>query len=166
MDWRVNINGKEIGMSYEEYEQMLEDNLSDKYKQMLENSLNEYARVSNKWLSNFNEPVYSATYDNGGWPERDSLPTGDPHGDVDEPKVTRVDTGRYRVNFNDSDFYKNMKKRCINPEGKYDGPSKFDPGVSIKLKTCCESPQKYKNVISKNLQFYSCKNCGADLGDC
>ena len=26
--------------------------------------------------------------------------------------------------------------------------------------------KKYKNVISNNLKFYSCKNCGADLGDC
>lgn len=34
-----------------------------------------------------------------------------------------------------------------------------------KAKTCCNKPNKYKNIISKNLQFYSCKNCGADLGD-
>lgn len=31
-------------------------------------------------------------------------------------------------------------------------------------KTCCSSPQKYKNGMGKML-FWSCKNCGADLGD-
>jgi hypothetical protein len=29
-------------------------------------------------------PVYSSTYDNGGWPDRDELPTKDPIGDVDD----------------------------------------------------------------------------------
>ncbi len=31
--------------------------------------------------------------------------------------------------------------------------------------SCCDSPNKYKNIISNNLQFYACRNCGADLGD-
>ena len=30
---------------------------------------------------------------------------------------------------------------------------------------CCPNPHKYKNVISKSLKFWSCSNCGADLGD-
>ena len=31
-------------------------------------------------------------------------------------------------------------------------------------KSCCSDPKKYKNGIGKML-FWSCKNCGADLGD-
>lgn len=30
--------------------------------------------------------------------------------------------------------------------------------------SCCSNPKKYKNGIGKML-FWSCKNCGADLGD-
>jgi len=40
--------------------------------------------MSEKYKSRKNEPVYSSTYDNGGWPARDSLPTKDPIGDVDD----------------------------------------------------------------------------------
>jgi len=32
-------------------------------------------------------------------------------------------------------------------------------------KDCCDSPNKYKNIISSSLKFWCCKNCGADLGD-
>jgi len=32
-------------------------------------------------------------------------------------------------------------------------------------KNCCSKPSKYKNIISNNLKFWSCSNCGADLGD-
>lgn len=31
-------------------------------------------------------------------------------------------------------------------------------------KKCCSDPRKYKNGIG-GLKFWSCKNCGADLGD-
>jgi hypothetical protein len=31
-------------------------------------------------------------------------------------------------------------------------------------KYCCSNPNKYRNGIGKML-FWSCKNCGADLGD-
>lgn len=31
--------------------------------------------------------------------------------------------------------------------------------------SCCDNPDKYKNIISNNLKFWSCRNCGADLGD-
>jgi hypothetical protein len=29
---------------------------------------------------------------------------------------------------------------------------------------CCSNPSRYKNGLGK-LRFWSCKNCGADLGD-
>jgi len=32
-------------------------------------------------------------------------------------------------------------------------------------KDCCDKPDKYENIISRNLRFYSCRSCGADLGD-
>jgi hypothetical protein len=176
MDWNVTVNGKEIKMSNEEYEEMLEVNLSDRFK------------------SRFNEPVYSNTYDNGGWPERDALPTGDPHGDVDEPKdkptVLKLKTGVYSVKIPDNDswavnpwdelgvpfeqykkdmekYINTMKNRLLVPKGKMvEVCGKASSGESVFQKTCCSNPDKYKNVISNNLKFYSCRNCGADLGDC
>lgn len=41
--------------------------------------------MSEKYKSRKSEPVYSSTYNNGGWSDRDELPTKDPIGDVDEP---------------------------------------------------------------------------------
>ena len=71
------------------------------------------------------------------WPSRDNLPTGDPIGDVVEEKPT------------------------IHRQGK-----NFDLGFeAVAKKECCESPDKYENIISNSLKFYSCRNCGADLGD-
>lgn len=119
-----------------------------------------------KTKSRFNEPVYSSTYDNGGWSERDKLPESDPIGDVDESdkyKIARTGVGQYHIDFSDCNFYKNMKKHCISPKNKYDG-SRF-PDIDMDSKTCCSSPAKYINGIG-SLKFYSCKNCGADLGDC
>lgn len=40
--------------------------------------------MSEKYKSRKSEPVYSSTYDNGGWPAREELPTKDPIGDVDD----------------------------------------------------------------------------------
>lgn len=51
--------------------------------------------MSEKYKSRKNEPVYSSTYDNGGWPARDSLPTKDPIGDVEEFDSHRLDALRY-----------------------------------------------------------------------
>jgi len=30
----------------------------------------------------------------------------------------------------------------------------------------CTHPNKYKNIISANLKFWACPDCGDDLGDC
>lgn len=38
------------------------------------------------------------------------------------------------------------------------------PNKSV-IKTCCDNPQKYKNIISNNMKFWACSSCGADLGD-
>jgi hypothetical protein len=74
-----------------------------------------------------------------------------------------------------------IKKRRINP---YFSTSygKSIPSVSIeqmlslsdlliaisekneKFSSCCNNPQKYKNGMG-NMLFWSCKSCGADLGD-
>ena len=103
---------------------------------------------SKKYKSRKDEPVYSSTYSNGGWPERDKLPKSDPIGDIDEIKK---DMKKY---------LETMKQRVIKPEGK-----NFDLGFEIKPKTCCSKPDKYKNILSVNLKIWSCKNCGAYLGD-
>jgi ribosomal protein L37AE/L43A len=63
-----------------------------------------------------------------------------------------------------------IKKRRINP---YISNSYTDlPSVSVndiaifdkQKNSCCPSPKKYKNGIGK-MVFWSCKSCGADLGD-
>lgn len=40
--------------------------------------------MSEKYKSRKSEPVYSSTYDNGGWPAKEELPTKDPIGDIDD----------------------------------------------------------------------------------
>lgn len=74
--------------------------------------------MSEKHKSRFNEPVYSSTYDNGGWPARDELPTKDPIGDVDDHVkdalryVTADQGGRYIGEVTDEwvDGYKKWKQ--------------------------------------------------------
>ena len=57
-------------------------------------------------------------------------------------------------------YLKDIHPNLINP---------LDKHIDIKSEDwaaqCCKKPEKYKNIVSKNLQFYACKNCGADLGD-
>lgn len=107
-------------------------------------------------------PVYSNTYKNGGWSHQDSLPSNDPIGDVSTGSKD-FSTAEYRKWEKQYDkFYEELKKRSIHPKDKY--CSKHDSGVSLSSE-CCSNPDKYKNIVSKSLKFWSCKNCGADLGD-
>ena len=95
-----------------------------------------------------------------GWSARDALPKGDPIGDVDEKQDPYVQ-GYKQWEKDTKNYNEMMKNRVLFPSSK-----NFDVGFEIKPKTqCCEKPNKYKNIVSKTLQFYSCKNCGADLGD-
>jgi hypothetical protein len=113
-------------------------------------------------------PVYTAKTD---WPSRDSIPVdSDPIGDVVTENLDVYIQGKklnlpveaayellgsqYSADL--SAYNKMMKDNVINPEGKFFGNM---PGA------CCENQDKYKNIVSKSLQFYSCRNCGADLGD-
>jgi hypothetical protein len=54
-------------------------------------------------------------------------------------------------------YTKTMESKLIVPENKV---------LSLKEKSnpCCSNPEKYKNGFN-TLKFWSCKNCGADLGD-
>jgi len=95
------------------------------------------------------------------WSDRDSLPQGDPHDDVDEKDPYAEGYKKWKKDL--EKYNKTMSGRLINPKGKDLSTSFGDlKGLS---EICCEKPEKYKNVISKNLQFYACKNCGTDLGD-
>ena len=155
MKIRVKVGGKEVDLNEEEFSSLCEKNLAEPCQKFL---------------------GIKAQVEEEQWPERDALPTGDPIGDVDENSHAR-DAIRYATanmanwHEEEEEFYKNLKKRCLQPKGKIVKSPEY--GIAIdgtqyrKWKTtCCSDPQKYKNVISKNLQFYSCKNCGADLGDC
>jgi hypothetical protein len=75
-----------------------------------------------------------------------------PNIDLDTPEEYKKDLKKY-IN--------TVKERLSVPKGK-----KIDLDVEINTNNCCSKPEKYKNIISNNLQFYVCKNCGADLGDC
>ena len=79
----------------------------------------------------------------------------------------------------EEEYHKKMKARCINPDDKHvteEGDDRYNIDLSwmenpenLKVRVsgaCCDSPEKYKNVISNNLKFWACRNCGADLGDC
>ena len=100
--------------------------------------------------------VNTDTY-NGGWPTRDDLPTKDPIGDVDEPENSFNTPIKFTKE--QEKYFKFMRDKLLKSEGKC-----FNVGY-VKKKECCDNPKKYENIISKNLQFYSCKNCGADLGN-
>ena len=143
----IKINGHVHKINAEE----IESNLSKETKEIIMN-YNEEAKKRRTC------PVYSSTYDNGGWSERDRLPEGDPIGDVDEPKTIKETTKSIKKD--EKTYFEMMRSRLLNPEGK-----NFDLGIELKLKTCCSEPDKYVNGIG-GLRFYSCRNCGADLGDC
>jgi hypothetical protein len=110
-----------------------------------------------KTITNANNPVYSSTYDNGGWSERDNLPESDPVGDVE----TKSAIAPYPKKFyqEQAKYHKELRERGMDNSNKYYGNNAI-------TEDCCDKPKKYKNVISNSLQFYSCRNCGSDLGDC
>lgn len=53
--------------------------------------------MSEKYKSRKSEPVYLSTYDNGGWPARDELPTKNPIGDVEKLNHNMEDALRYAM---------------------------------------------------------------------
>lgn len=96
--------------------------------------------------------VYSNTYDNGGWSERDSLPTRDPIGDTDE----------YVEGYNEwkkgqEEYERTMKGKLLKPEGKVFG-------AFTKPESCCSDPTNHKEVPLVYSVCTVCKVCGADLG--
>lgn len=116
--------------------------------------------------------VYSSTYDNGGWSKRDSIPTGDPIGDVVEKEQDDYIDGCEKWKKDQEAYIEMMKKRLLVPKGKLIVPVEailvyemFNPKHHIEAEACCDKPNKYKNIISTSLKFWSCRNCGADLGD-
>ena len=155
----VKINGKTHKITAEE----IELNLGKETKEKIMN-YEEEAKKKRTY------PVYANTYDNGGWPERDNLPKGDPIGDVDDSKTTKEK--KKSTKKDEKTYFEMMRSRLLNPRGK-----NFNYGFTVKeieeqfytpankKTTCCSNPEKYINGIG-GLRFYSCKNCGADLGDC
>ena len=115
--------------------------------------------MSEKYKSRKNEPVYSSTYDNGGWPKRDSLPTKDPIGDVDEPDTHVKDALRYATAHQagwkkDQEIYEaSMKPHLLNSEGKIFGMSKA--AIKEFAKYMGDKPPKAE-CIEKELKC----NCG------
>lgn len=107
------------------------------------------------------------------WGDQDNLPTGDPIGDIAEPRAakdvfgndlyldtTKKKAGLYPDKFlkEQAQYHKQLRERGMDNADKYFGNSATP-------KPCCEKPDKYKNIISNALKFYSCKNCGAALGN-
>lgn len=124
---RVKINGKWHDMGEPE----IESNLSNKTK---ENIMNYEDEAKKRRTC----PVFSNTYDNGGWSERDALPTGDPIGDVDEKHKK------------DQENYDNMMaSKLLNPEGKktYDGKTLNFTAEGFPRKKCnCGTQAVYGKV--------------------
>jgi len=121
--------------------------------------------------------VYSSTYNNGGWSKRDALPTGDPIGDIVEEeqdifKPQHIFKIPEEWAKKAEEYHKKMKERSLHPKGKFIMPVEaipvygmLDPKHNVEAEACCDKPHRYKNIISQTLKFWSCKNCGADLGD-
>ena len=79
----------------------------------------------------------------------------------DEAKRKRTDpvySDTYKQDF--ERYIKTVREKLLVTEGKC---LDFE-GINKKNTECCANPQKYKNGFN-NMMFWSCKNCGADLGD-
>lgn len=66
--------------------------------------------------------------------------------------------------FYGSDFDAEWEEYIKNVAKTWSKPEKAVSFKENEKKDCCSNPQKYKNGMGKML-FWSCKNCGADLGD-
>lgn len=100
-------------------------------------------------------PVFSNTYDNGGWSERDSLPTGDPIGDVDEPKKQELDKACAEMHEkfvqDQKEYDKMMSSRLVNPNGKFTYNGKAieevaQAGITFDKKCNCGTEAVYGKV--------------------
>jgi hypothetical protein len=96
--------------------------------------------------------VYSNTYDNNDWSERDALPTKDPIGDTDE-YVEGYDGWKE----GQKAYEEAVKGRLLKPEGKIFG-------AFTKPESCCSNPENHKEVPLVYSVCKICKVCGADLG--
>ena len=94
----IKINGHVHKITAKE----IESNLSKETKEIIMN-YNEEAKKRRTC------PVYSSTYDNGGWSERDRLPEGDPIGDVDDSSYSK----------DQKSYDETMASRVLIPEDKY-----------------------------------------------
>tara|TARA_R100000951_G_scaffold111334_1_gene110244 strand:+ start:4658 stop:5005 length:348 start_codon:yes stop_codon:yes gene_type:complete len=84
------------------------------------------------------------------WSQMDTLPESDPIGDIDPMEQFKKDDKAYMENIGN-------KSEWVNTDWIFEN-------ITIS-KDCCNNPDKYKNIISNSLKFYSCRNCGADLGN-
>lgn len=100
-------------------------------------------------------PVYSNTYGNGGWSERDSLPTSDPIGDVPESFIK-----------DSKKLYESIKDRLLVPKGKFaDHYTLNSQKTCGKTDRCCNKSENHKKVHLVYSAYRMCKVCGSDLGD-
>lgn len=99
-------------------------------------------------------PVFSSTYSNKGWSDRDALPTGDPIGDVDKKMEDEWVEG-YKQWKNDLKAYEEkMKSKTLNPKGKYTHDRK--PLVTTEPKCDCGTEAVYGKV-PVNAHRHYCK---------
>jgi len=117
------------------------------------------------------------------WSSRDELPTEDPIGDEyvesDADRTHREICTRLKYTTTTRISEENKTNAGLFPDKYYKDQAKYHKslrdrgmdntnkyfGNTPEPKTCCDNQDKYENVISKALKFYSCRNCGADLGD-
>jgi hypothetical protein len=92
----------------------------------LSEKINSYKKSDGRW----NSPAFlMAVCQNGGWPERDKLPTKDPIGDVDDPVDEWVE-GYKRWQADQKAYELAMRPHLKVSEGK-----KFDLGFEFVPKT-------------------------------
>lgn len=105
-------------------------------------------------------------WDGGGWSCQDDLPESDPIGDVDPMEQFKKDDEAYMYSIQNPKPHEHYtgNHTVKLPEGQTIDFIQLNITIA-KPDKCCPNPHKYKNVISNSLKFYSCSNCGADLGD-
>ena len=63
------------------------------------------------------------------------------------------------------EYLEKMQKNVLHKKGKVFDVVDWKTPKYVKEEICCKKQDKYRNIISNNLKFWSCKSCGADLGD-
>lgn len=96
----------------------------------------------------------------GGWPERDSLPTGDPIGDVDPTQESDPMEEFVKA---DKEYMEAIRRAGKHIQHVVYGEKRASDIPSAL--NCCSNPANHKQIWLVATSYRQCSVCKADLGD-